>query len=69
MDERVMQSFLRISGNIAGMVQEFSVMIADAKIEPQLRVKMLATSTTALTELRDLYQELIDGTQETGSNN
>ncbi len=68
MDERVMQSFLRISGNIAGMVREFSVMIADTKIEPQLRVKMLATSTTALTELRDLYQELIDA-QEIGSNN
>ena len=51
---------LDICGNIVDSVRHLNTLIKDKKIEPALKVKMLATSITALTEVRDLYQELLD---------
>ncbi len=51
---------LEICGNIEDNVRLLNVLIKDKKIEPALKVKMLATSITALTEVRDFYQEMLE---------
>lgn len=58
--EKISAIYLEICGNIADNVRHLNTLIKDKKIEPALKVKMLATSITALTEVRDLYQELLD---------
>ena len=52
--------YMRMIGNIADNVACMHQLIAKTKIEPRLKVKMLAASTAALTEVRDIYQEMID---------
>lgn len=52
--------YLAICANIADNVRLLNVLISDTKIEPMLKVKMLATSITALTEVKDTYQEYLD---------
>ena len=59
-DKEIYSICLDICGNIVDSVRHLNTLIKDKKIEPALKVKMLATSITALTEVRDLYQELLD---------
>lgn len=59
--------YLAICANIADNVRLLNVLISDTKIEPMLKVKMLATSITALTEVKDTYQEYLDVLNTKGS--
>lgn len=65
--EEIAAVYLAICANIADNVRLLNVLISDAKIEPQLKVKMLATSITALTEVKDTYQEYLDVLNTKGS--
>jgi len=59
--------YLAICANITDNVRLLNVLISDTKIEPMLKVKMLATSITALTEVKDTYQEYLDVLNTKGS--
>lgn len=59
--------YLAICANIADNVRLLNVLISDTKVEPMLKVKMLATSITALTEVKDTYQEYLDVLNTKGS--
>lgn len=55
--------YMRMIGNIADNVACMHQLIDKTKIDPRLKVKMLALSLNALTEVRDIYQEMIDALQ------
>lgn len=65
--KKIAAIYLSICGNLADNVRHMNVLISDKKIEPALKVKMLATSITALTEVKDTYQELLDVLNTKGS--
>lgn len=65
--EEISAVYLAICANIADNVRLLNVLISDTKIEPALKVKMLATSITALTEVKDTYQEYLDVLNTKGS--
>ena len=65
--EEIAAVYLAICANIADNVRLLNVLISDTKIEPALKVKMLATSVTALTEVKDTYQEYLDVLNTKGS--
>ena len=65
--EEIAAVYLAICANIADNVRLLNVLISDTKIEPALKVKMLATSITALTEVKDTYQEYLDVLNTKGS--
>ncbi len=65
--EEIAAVYLAICANIADNVRLLNVLISDTKIEPMLKVKMLATSITALTEVKDTYQEYLDVLNTKGS--
>ena len=66
-DREIRMTFLRMIHNIEDSVACMHRLIAETKIEPGLKVKMLATSVTALTEVRDIAQEMIDVLEPNGS--
>ena len=65
--EKISAIYLSICGNLAENVQHMNALISSKKIEPALKVRMLATSITALTEVKDTYQELLDVLSTKGS--
>ncbi len=65
--EKIASIYLEICGNLADNVRHMNALILDKKIEPALKVEMLATSITALTEVKDTYQELLDVLNTKGS--
>ncbi|MCM1334950.1 MAG: hypothetical protein NC084_09790 [Bacteroides sp.] len=68
MENREIESvYLSICGNLADNVRLMNALISDEKIEPALKVKMIATSITALTEVKDTYQEMLDVLNSKGS--
>ncbi len=66
-DREIASIYLEICGNLADNVRHMNALILDKKIEPALKVKLLATSITALTEVKDTYQELLDVLSTKGS--
>lgn len=66
-NEEIQAIYLEICGNIADNVRHMNALISDKKIEPALKVKMLATSITALTEVRELYKEMLEVFKPKGS--
>ncbi len=65
--QEIASIYLEICGNLADNVRHMNALILDKKIEPALKVEMLATSITALTEVKDTYQELLDVLNTKGS--
>lgn len=65
--KKIASIYLSICGNIADNVRYMNALISDKEIEPTLKVKMLATSITALTEVKDTYQEMLDVLNSKGS--
>lgn len=65
--QEIASIYLEICGNLADNVRHMNALILDKKIEPTLKVEMLATSITALTEVKDTYQELLDVLNTKGS--
>lgn len=65
--QKIASIYLSICGNLADNVRHMNVLISDKEIEPALKVKMLATSITALTEVKDTYQEMLDVLNSKGS--
>ena len=52
--------YMRMIANIEDSVACMHQLIAKTKIEPRLKAKMLSSCVAALTEIRDIYQEMID---------
>lgn len=65
--EDIATLYLKMCANITDNVRLLNVLILDEKIEPALKVRMLATSITALTEVKDTYQEYLDVLNTKGS--
>ena len=59
--------YTRIVGDLIGDANSMHTFVARTKIEPRLKVKVLATSLSALTEVQCIYQEMIDAFEQTGS--
>lgn len=59
--------YTRIVGDLIGDANSMHTFVARTKIEPRLKVKVLATSLSALTEVQCIYQEMIDALEQTGS--
>ncbi|MGN0619115.1 MAG: hypothetical protein ACI4J7_08855 [Ruminiclostridium sp.] len=66
-NQEIQAIYLEICGNIADNVRHMNALISDKKIEPALKVKMLSTSITALTEVRELYMEMLEVIKPKGS--
>ena len=67
-DKEIRAIYMRMVANIEDNVACMHILITKTTIEPRLKVKMLATSVTALTEVRDIVQEMIDVLEPNGSN-
>lgn len=67
-DREIRAAYMRMVSNIEDSVACMHRLITETKIEPVLKLKMLATSVTALTEVRDIVQEMIDVLEPKGSN-
>ena len=58
-DREIRMTYMRMIRNIEDNVACMHRLISETKIEPRLKLKMLKTSVLALTEVRDIAQEMI----------